>query len=95
MLDDGRKRSPRHQHATTVLAQSHRMGIVEHRVCQRLVTDRARHLLVTVSENSNAVGISRFRKMKRAAITAEEIAASGEEFHGSAAVPAIHASMMT
>jgi hypothetical protein len=71
------------------------MGIVEYGLCQRRVTDGAHDLLVTVTEDSNPVGINRVGKVKRTAIATEKIAARGEELHGSAAVPAIHASMMT
>jgi hypothetical protein len=90
LFDDGRKAGARDQHTSTIPAVLNRMRLVDHCRRQDLLADGALERFRSVSDNPNAVISLCVRKMKRAAVAAEEIAAGGKELHRAAAVIAIH-----
>jgi hypothetical protein len=75
LFDDGRKAGARDQHTSTIPTVSNRMRFVDYCRREALLADGALERFGGLSNNPNAFVSLRVRKMERAAVTAEEIAA--------------------
>lgn len=90
VLDDGRKAGARDEHTSTIPTVSNRMRLVDYCRREGFLADGALERFGGLSDNPNAFVSLRVRKMERAAVAAEEIAARSKELHRAAAVLAIH-----